>query len=183
VAKWKSGKPTVVKIKRIAKRKNGNYIHPHNKLIVLRSKMPEANLREEGLVRKMADFRRILLPDHTAEREPKNDVQESNIPIEIPLAVKPKRESRDDDEDAEIKDLRDSDKTTYFRDTLYGIRKEGDTLMIGNSEVDFDEPGVIAVKGKRFKLTKKLWDLLTLNDVNTCTISPNDMRRYKTFKR
>jgi hypothetical protein len=77
--------------------------------------------------------------------------------------------------------LRDSDKTPHFRDRQYGIRKEGDTLMIGNSEVDLDEPGVIAVRLKRFKLTKGFWDLLTRKDVNTFTISPKDIGRYKSI--
>jgi hypothetical protein len=77
--------------------------------------------------------------------------------------------------------VRDSGKTAHFGDKLYGIRIKGDTLMIGNSEVDLDEPGVVAVKGKRFKLTGGLWHLLTRNDVDTGTISPNDMRRYKSI--
>jgi hypothetical protein len=68
--------------------------------------------------------------------------------MDIPVAVTPKRESVDDD-DVEIIDVRESGKTPHFRDKLYGIRKEGDTPMIGNSEVDLDDPGVIAVKGKR----------------------------------
>jgi hypothetical protein len=53
--------------------------------------------------------------------------------------------------------------------------------MIGNSVVDLDDPGVISVRGKRFKHTKGLWDLLTRNNVNTDTISPNHMRRYKSI--
>jgi hypothetical protein len=64
---------------------------------------------------------------------------------------------------------------------IYGIRKEGDTFMIGNSELNLEEPGVIAVKGKRFKLTRGLWHLLTRNDVDTGTISPKDVRRYKSI--
>jgi hypothetical protein len=75
--------------------------------------------------------------------------------------------------------VRESVKTPHFRDKLYGIRKEGDTLMIGNSEVDLAETGVIAVKGKRCKLTRGLWHLLTRNKIDTGNISPNDMRRYK----
>jgi hypothetical protein len=64
--------------------------------------------------------------------------------------------------------------TPSFRDKQYGIRKEGNTLMIGNSVVDL-------VKGKQFKLTIGLWELLTRNDVDTGTISPNDMQRYKSI--
>jgi hypothetical protein len=53
------------------------------------------------------------------------------------------------------------DKTPHFHDKQYGIRKDGDTLMVGNSAVDLDEPSVIAVRRKRFKLTKGFWDQLT----------------------
>jgi hypothetical protein len=51
--------------------------------------------------------------------------------------------------------------------------------MMGNSAVDLDKSVVIIVKGKQLKLTRGLWDLLTPNDVDTDTISPNDMQRYK----
>jgi hypothetical protein len=53
--------------------------------------------------------------------------------------------------------------------------------MIGNSVVDLDKRGVITVKGKRLKLTRRLWELLTSNDVDTGTISPNDTQRYKSI--
>jgi hypothetical protein len=72
-------------------------------------------------------------------------------------------------------------KTPQFQDRQHVIRKDGDTLMIGNSAVDVDEPGVITISGKRFKLTKGLWELLTRKDVDTGTISPNDMQRYKSI--
>jgi hypothetical protein len=42
-----------VKTKSVAKRKNGKYVHSHDKWVKLSTKMREANLREEVL---MADF-------------------------------------------------------------------------------------------------------------------------------
>jgi hypothetical protein len=53
--------------------------------------------------------------------------------------------------------------------------------MIGNSLVDLDNPCVITVKEKQFKLTGGFWELLTRNDVDTGTMSPNDMQRYKSI--
>jgi hypothetical protein len=53
--------------------------------------------------------------------------------------------------------------------------------MIGSSAVSLDEPGVIAVKGKLFKLTRGFRHLLTRNDIDTSTISPNDMQLYKSI--
>jgi hypothetical protein len=71
--------------------------------------------------------------------------------------------------------------TPRFRDKQYGILKEGTTLMIGSSVVDLDKTGVITVKGKQFKLTRGLWELLTRNDIDTGTISPIDMQNTKAF--
>jgi hypothetical protein len=131
----------------------------------------------------MADFLRKILPDYTAERQPKNAnaVQESDTQTEIPSMVTPKRDISSDVEDPETIDLREMTKTPRFLDSQYGIRKDGDTFMIGNSTIDLDEPGIITVRGKRFKLTKGLWELLTRKDIDTDTIFPNDMRRYKSI--
>jgi hypothetical protein len=165
------------------------YIHPADKWIALREKLREARLRDKGLVRaKMADFMRKALPTYTAaaavEHPSKYDdvvEQESDTPVEVPVAVTPKRGGLHDNDHAETIDLRELDTTPRFRDKQYGSRKEGTTLMIGNSVVDLEKPGVITVKGKRFKLTRGLWELLTRNDVDTGTISPNDMQRYKSI--
>jgi hypothetical protein len=133
----------------------------------------------------MADFMHKALPAFTAaaEHPSKDDVVEqgSDTPVEVPVAGTPKREGRDDDDDAETIDLRELGTTPRFRDKQYGIPKEGNTLMIGNSVVDLDTPGVITVKGRQFKLTMGLWELLSRNDVDTGTISPNDMQRYKSI--
>jgi hypothetical protein len=53
--------------------------------------------------------------------------------------------------------------------------------MIGNSAVNLDEPGFITISGKRFKLRMGLWEILTLKDVDTDTIPPNDMKRHKSI--
>jgi hypothetical protein len=92
--------------------------------------MREANLRVEGLIRRMADFLRKLLPDYTGniDLNPKY-MNLLHRQTEIPLMVTPKRESSDD---AETIDLRGGQNTTVpYRQ--FGIRKDGDTLMIGNS--------------------------------------------------
>jgi hypothetical protein len=93
--------------------------------------------------------------------------------------VTPKRDISSDD--AETTDLRELDKTSQFQDRPYGIRKDGDTLMMGNSTANLDEPGVITISGKRFNVTKELWDLLTRKDVDTVTVSPKEMKRYKSI--
>jgi hypothetical protein len=87
----------------------------------------------------MADFLRNVLPDYTAERQPKTQVQPSVTQPEIPPTVTVKDETSDD-AGYETIYLRELDKPPRFQDTQYGIRKNGDTLMIGNSTFDLDEP-------------------------------------------
>ena len=48
-----------------------------------------------------------------------------------------------------------------FLDERYGIRRDGNTLMIGSSEVVADEKGDSTIGEKRFRGTKGLWELLT----------------------
>jgi hypothetical protein len=124
----------------------------------------------------MTEILRKVLPDYTSESHPKTQVQQSDTPTEIPPVVTLRRESSDDD--AETIDLRELDETPKFQDRQYGIRKDGDTLTIGNSAVDLDEPGIITISGISFKLTRGLWELLTRNDFETGMISPNYMKRY-----
>ena len=52
-------------------------------------------------------------------------------------------------------------KKMRFLDEQYGIRRDGSTLMIDNSDVIADEKGDITIGGKRFRGTRGLWELLT----------------------
>jgi hypothetical protein len=79
------------------------------------------------------------LPDYTAKRQTKTQVQPTVTQPEIPPTVTIKDETTDDADDETI-DLREQDKPPRFHDTQYGIRKNGDTRMIGNSTVELDEP-------------------------------------------
>jgi hypothetical protein len=56
--------------------------------------------------------------------------------------VTPKRDISSDY--AETIDLREMAKTPRFLVSRYGIQKDGDALIIRNSTVDLDEPGVIS---------------------------------------
>jgi hypothetical protein len=57
----------------------------------------------------MAEFLRKVLPDYKAERHTKTEVQQSDTQTEISPMVTPKRDSSDD---AETTDLRELDKNT-----------------------------------------------------------------------
>ena len=48
-------------------------------------------------------------------------------------------------------------KKMRFLDEQYGIRRDGNTLMIGNCDVIADEKRDITIGGKRFRGTRELW--------------------------
>ena len=66
-----------------------------------------------------------------------------------------------------------------FLDEQYGIRRDGNNLMIGNSDVIADEKGDITIGEKRFRGTKGLWELLTRKNVNSDVITNSDLKAYK----
>ena len=66
-----------------------------------------------------------------------------------------------------------------FLDTQYGIRKEGDVFMIGDTQVSEDKDSDITVKGKHFKGTQGLWQLLTRRKVQRDKLTTDDLRAYK----
>ena len=66
-----------------------------------------------------------------------------------------------------------------FLDTQYGIRKEGDVFMIGDSQLTVDEDSDITIKGKDFRGTQGLWELMTRRNVQWDIITTDDLKAYK----
>ena len=66
-----------------------------------------------------------------------------------------------------------------FLDEQYCIRREGNTLMIGNSDIVADEISDITIGGKRLRCTKGLWELLTRKNVKSDVITNSDLKAYK----
>ena len=66
-----------------------------------------------------------------------------------------------------------------FLDEHYGIRRDGNTLMIGNSDVIAEEKGDITIGGYRFRSTNGLWELLVRKNVYSDVITNSDLKRYK----
>jgi hypothetical protein len=62
-------------------------------------------MREDGLIRILADFLRKIFPDYTAERQPKTEVQQSVTQRQIPSMVTPKSDSSSDDETNDLREL------------------------------------------------------------------------------
>jgi len=66
-------------------------------------------------------------------------------------------------------------------DTVYGIRREGDVFMIGDSQVGVDRDGNIHINNVEFPATKGLWELLTRKRVDKHSVTTADIKQYKTF--
>jgi len=66
-----------------------------------------------------------------------------------------------------------------FLDKQYGIRKVGDSFMIGDSAILVDTDSDITIKGQEFRGTKGLWKLLTRKNVNRKHITTDDLKKYK----
>jgi len=63
-----------------------------------------------------------------------------------------------------------------FPDTQYGVRKDGDMFMIGDSPIVVDTD---TIKERVLKGSKGLWELLTRKKVNTEFITKDDLKTYK----
>jgi len=66
-----------------------------------------------------------------------------------------------------------------FLDTQYGVRKDGNIFMIGDSPVVVDNSGDITNKDRVFKESKGFCELLTRKNVNTEVITKDDLKSYK----
>ena len=66
-------------------------------------------------------------------------------------------------------------------DTEYGIRRDADGWMIGDSRVGMDSDGNIHIKNVVFPATNGLWELLTRKRVDKKSITIDDLKQYKTI--
>ena len=65
-----------------------------------------------------------------------------------------------------------------FLDTQFCLRKDGDLCNIGDSAVLVDKDGDITIKGKEFRGSEVLWELLTPKKVNRQHVTSDDRRTY-----
>jgi len=63
-----------------------------------------------------------------------------------------------------------------FLDTQYGIIRDGEQLMIGDSPVFINPDDNVTIKGTVFRGTEGLWELLTPKNVNTQLIDKEDLK-------
>ena len=68
-----------------------------------------------------------------------------------------------------------------FLHTQYGIRKFGDSFIIGDSVVLVDTDSDVTIKRQEFRRTKGLWELLTRKKVNRKLITTNDLKNIRKY--
>jgi hypothetical protein len=148
--------------------------------VKLRAILQEADLQRKKEIWAVADFlKKVLhmsvLPTTQAIRQslptttllyeaPEIGLKYSPNPIDVKheTTTPPGTEKRVDGELLEFGEL--ASPYVYkrgFLDTTYGIRKVGDTFMIGDSPVDVNVNSNIHIKKQEFQGTKGLWELLT----------------------
>jgi hypothetical protein len=62
-----------------------------------------------------------------------------------------------------------------------GIRRAGGNFMVGDSIISVDRERNLTMKGKHYKGTRCLWELLTRKDVNNKVFTESDLKKYKTI--
>jgi len=64
-------------------------------------------------------------------------------------------------------------------DTEYGIRRDADVFMIGDSRFGVDRDGNIHIKNVEIPATKNLWEILTCKKMDKKSITTDDLKQYK----
>jgi len=139
------------------------------------------------LIKEFAEFLRTVLPKDKSQEHviPKMDVV-SEQTLSKQTSSPPQRffdvpDTKDDAVYAEMASPFLFKTNTRFLDTQYGIRKDGDNLKIGNSNVTVDSFSNINIRGKQFEGTADLVKLLTRKNVDYNSIDKNDLHKYKTI--
>ena len=108
----------------------------------------------------------------------------------LPLAMQPIGEASGEtpwkeEEDLLIGDIANEYLSKPFRDTTFGVRKEGKHHYIGNKHVIITEDDDIVIKesGDRFLGTKGLWELITSKKPNKGSYDEYDYRNYERLMR
>ena len=104
----------------------------------------------------------------------------------LPLAMQPIGEAsgeapKEEEEDVLVVDIAYKYLSKPFRDTTFGVRKEGDHHYIGNKHVIITEDDDIIIKesGDRFLGTKGLWELITSKTPKKDSYDEHDYMNYE----
>jgi hypothetical protein len=171
---------------------------PYEKWVKLREKMLREDVGRRTRVKWAADFlKQILPPSSSAAKTAMSSQTEWETPAPPPpplpptaIYEAPRRRSSDAEDETVERDVSGTEQYgevagSYLKrgkslDTQYGIRKESDgTFMIGDSVVTVDDDSDVWLKGRHFKGTPGLWELLARKNVRREIITPTDLKTYK----
>ena len=192
--------------------------HPYDKWIAMREEIAEAAVGRKALIKAIADFIKVVLPDTTLTQKavtPKSESVELGTQTTPLPSTSSKENAVYETETRPITSLASDNKDTSavseeeeenvhkfarksygevaspylspyvhksgFLDAEYGLRKVGDKFFIGNSDVMVDVNSDLYIRGKHFRGTRGLWELLTRKNVNKKLVSENDLKRYKSI--
>src|SRR5215510_10953229 len=132
---------------------------------------------------------RVSLPPEplvTPIRHPKYELAGPSYEIRSPEPDTARVDTDYDDDEAENtsqfgKTWLASPYNKSFLDIQYGIRKDGDSFKIGDSTLSVDDRGNLTIKGKEYRGTEGLWELLTRKKVKRENITTADLRNYKSI--
>ena len=186
-------------------------IHPYKKWVRMRRKIREEEMERNSRTKTGAEFLNRDLPvpavaptyKQTSTQKEKAETYVAAIPSEIYETETGPHDDTDvvvvvDEDDDYVEDeakrygrkefgavassyLLPNLYNRRFLDTQYGIRKDGDTFMIGDSTLTVDRDGDITVKGKHFEGMQGLCELLTRKNVKHEIVTTDDMKTYKTI--
>ena len=171
--------------------------------------MLEAHIKETELICRLVEFLREVLPQSTplttaqhhtkietldiAETPKRSAIsKQTELPSMGEMSASyedPKRRlsssgdfgTTDDDDDVRgfYEIASPSLNNMRFLHEQYSIRRDDNTLMIGNSDIIADENRDIKIRRKRFRGTNGLWEILTRKNINMYVVTTSDLKQYK----
>ena len=168
----------------------------------IRNNLLSERVREQQLQTELTKFYRPITESQKAttkeitesQRATAREITEGLRPIRegiesLPQAMQPigdasgkaPGEEEEEEEDILIGEIAYEALSKRFRDTTFGVRKEGDHHYIGNKHVIITEDDDIIIKesGDRFVGTKGLWELITSKKPNKDLYKEEDYTDYE----
>ena len=175
--------------------------HPYEEWVKMRHKIREADIRRKTRTKAISDFLRRLMPERalpspSPETElsrkelivPKVEAKTPRPTSTLPSTSNPKRGYDDDiteEVGAQTEEEEGEEEETVanpprlFLDKQYSIHDKGEKLIIGDSPVFIDTDDMVTIKGKAFRGTEGLWEILTRKSPNTQLVGKEDLRKCK----
>ena len=141
------------------------------------------------MIKEFAEFLRNVLPKDKSQKHviPKMDVvSEQTLSKQTSSSPPPQRffdvpYTKDDAVYGEMASPFLFSPNRRLLGTQYGIRKYGDNLKIGNSNVLVDRSSNISIGEKQFEGTEDFWKLLTRKNVDYNSIGKNYLHKCNTI--